>query len=1639
MNITDVSWMEKPQRSRGSSNYLVLACILLALLAVGYISEHPSSITGFAVFEYGAVNMSIDFGQQKIPLGASVELTLNGQKYEKNLISILGPPYEITSGNATIYGWDADVVVPLETFDAVRTLPAGSYTVDVVLAYNDEIYGLTSETIEIIGGEQQPVPSPEFTSVEPVVQQPTTETPSEPTFVAPEELANSSLSEPTFVMPEELMNGSTNDSNTTAASSSDNFTVSDSPLDEDGDRFLRQGTTPNSTHPTDCDDNDNLTRPLRNGSNNSIQKNYHICPGGYNSTVTIDNSTVNFDCNSTVIFRPEATTGNFTYVIQSSGFSNINVTGCVVTNILGTSGHGIRFSNAANIKINHTTVVNATTGIVFNRTNDSAINGATIDNIITNDAIQLKWSNQRTNVSSNRISNILTPTAFAINLNGATTNSTIINNTINNVGTGIQALATNTFQVGVPSNNTITGNTIWNASVSAILSTGTSGDGEPNVPSNLSITKNYILNSTIGIQLRRTGNSTISDNELFNNTMQLNATNASGSTIINTSFNGSFNSLIDEGNLTVSVINHTFRTFHGIAQFPNFTTTDTQNFSSNRTDINMTNSLLFLDPATLFRVQNSSVHWTRFNTTYPIPPAVLKDDVSCDTSICSLISYSIPVMVVQVIGMGTYTITPREIDNDFFARAGLIMTSPRSFSEGSPPSGMPPSFEFSGVRPSERVARGAEAAPSSAKFTGGRMKSYIPKRLAFGQGLGLLEAKQDGKILFVNNKFGTDITVKPDQISTVEFTVVNTGTEVLNSIVLDVDASKVKILSQSSLHTQTLSRGEKAVFTLTLQPTPGQVTENSIALKWHAGGSYLDKEFNVRVEARPESRVTAAFIFKQWAAPSITVLVMFLTGTLLLVGIQTFAGGQVEKITQGIIGPVFRDTLVDEETLRRLVRSKFMSQYSTLWTTRSAYLKFKPQFSQLKLVKLSMNGMHAATEINARFHLGMEMATLIAFATRKKLIAQLDLMPGRVLTMHDLPIAVAHEYEGVDFVNPFGADVMPDKKLVLDSCIALPDYTAVLMEHLITGVVNGLTYHSLISELRTAGWPAQKIAAHITALKAERGYLKRFIMDAYSYNGFDRIDDEKLRAKTTASLLVHGHDKRLVALAFSIATKNYEKLYAMLKLSHSEHTPVAKVVSRLVKLGWNQKLIGHILLRIESEDEERKTTKKQTNKEKKEEEKTVSTSVGAAAPVARVVSPLPPLPPLLTLVPPRIQPANPDAPLRTIAERYPLLHSVKTSVVAKIADREEAYIRVAVDRIFTAAARQKPLSALEKTFMHDAMAELVRKGFDARLVEKIVTEQAPLLLARARVSEPQAQKKSREQLLRTTLQPSKQKPLAVIPSGSIITLLKEKLAVKEEAYLRRYINQLVDAEAASNRSAAICTTFVADTIARLVRLGYNIGLVERLVTEIVAARLLDTARQESPRQTIVSRSSLSSLPTKQSPIQPSAPHRKSADILVAVKKTIEEKEDDYIARFAEQSFAAASRFSTPEMLRATFVNDVVRQLAEKGHDATRARRIISGVFESRIGGVQSEQKKQVVEQRTPTREEPIKKTNSGFVLRLNRALLDFILAQREKGVQPEKIKEQLKNKYPPLVISFHLTTAEKELKARGTAQRKRQP
>ncbi len=251
--------------------------------------------------------------------------------------------------------------------------------------------------------------------------------------------------------------------------------------------------------------------------------------------------------------------------------------------------------------------------------------------------------------------------------------------------------------------------------------------------------------------------------------------------------------------------------------------------------------------------------------------------------------------------------------------------------------------------------------------------------------------------------------------------------------------------------------------------------------------------------------------------------------------------------------------------------------------------------------------------------------------------------------------------------------------------------------------------------------------------------------------------------------------------------------------------------------------------------------------------------------------------------------------------------------------------------------------------------------------------------------------------------------------------------------------KLVDAEAASNRSAAICTSFVADTITRLVRRGYNIGLVERLVTEIVAARLRDTPPPEPPQQTTPSRSPLPLLPKKQSPIQPSAPHQKSADILVAVKKTIEEKEDDYIARFAEQSFAAASRFSTPEMLRVTFVNDVVRQLAEKGHDATRARRIISSVFESRIGGVESKQKKQVVEQRTPTREEPIKKTNSGFVLRLNRALLDFILAQREKGVQPEKIKEQLKNKYPPLIISFHLTTAEKELKARGTAQRKRQP
>lgn len=1225
MNISDLSWMEKPDRGR--NEYLIFAVILLGILVLGYLGTQPS-LTGYTVFESGSVSLSVDFGSQKLPLGSNIEATINGQKQTKNLISLLGSPYEIEYQGATIYGWDTSLVVPLETFDIVNTLKPGSYAVDLVLSYNNEIIDLKTITVEIIEtrqpetptiapiepAPQQPVESPEFISTEPVVQEPIVTAPITaepfPEFlapVAPEPFAETP--EPTFMVPEELMNGSNNDSNNSAVLSSNNFTVSGSPPDIDGDRFLSNAA--NSTHPQDCDDTSNLTRPLVNGTNNSIVKNLRICPGTYNSIVTIDNDTVTFDCNGTVSFQVANGIGNSSYMIQSSGFDNINVTGCTLANT-ATAGHGIRFSAATNIKINSTTLANSTTGIVLNNTNDSAINGVTIDNIITNDAIRLTSYSYYTNISSNRISNILTTTSSAINLNGATTNATIINNTIFNVGKGIQALATNSgpfSSASIPYNTTITDNTIYNATVYAILSNQDIGS-EPNVPKNLSITKNFIANSTVGIQLQRTGNSTLSDNHLFNNTMQLNATNASGSTIINTILNSTFTSLIDEGTLTVSVLNHTFRNANGIVNFPNFNTTATQNFSSNRTDVNMTNELLFLDPLNIILVQNSTFLWSRFNTTFQVPPAVFKNAVACDSSTCILAIYNSPLMVVQVTGAGTYTVVQRNLDDfrSLFPHV-LMPTAPRSFTDTSgPPAGMLVPFDFSGARATERATHAAESASPSAPSKGAGMKSYTPKRLAFGEGLGLLEAKQDGKIVFVNNKFGTDITFKPDQTSTIEFTVVNTGTEVLNSIVLDVDAPQVNVLSQSSLHTEKLSRGEKAVFIVTFQPSVNHVTEKSIALRWHAGASYLNKEFNVRVEAQPESRVAAAFIFKQWAAPSITVLVMFLTGTLLLVGIQTFAGGQVEKITQGFIGPLFRDTLVDDETLRRLVRSKFLSHYGTLWATRGAYLKFKPQFPQLKLVTLNDAGRRAATEANARFHVGMELATLIAFATRKKLIAQLDLMPGKILTMQDLSSDLQEEFDGVEFMNPFGTDIAPDKKLVLDSCLSLPEYTAVIIEHFVAGLADGKTYEQLAARLQSAGWPANKIGHHVTALKAELGYLERAITGIYYYAGFDLLKDEVTTAKTCARFTEHGHDHRLVDLAFKQVKHTYFNLYRFITLGLKQSKPVPKIVDCLLRMGYEQRLIDRIVMSIQSKKDEKKDDKKkETKKQKEQKEKGFTT------------------------------------------------------------------------------------------------------------------------------------------------------------------------------------------------------------------------------------------------------------------------------------------------------------------------------------------------------------------------------------------------------------------------------------------------
>ena len=168
MRVADISWMEKKDRQyRGRNDYLILAMILLGLLALSYLGDQPS-ITGFAIFKQGGVSMDIDFGSQKLPLGASIEATINGQKYAKNLISIIGSPYEIEYDGAVVYGWDTRLVVPLESFDVLNTLKPGSYTVDLVLSANNEIISLKTLTVEIIDTRQPETPA----TVPPVFKQP---------------------------------------------------------------------------------------------------------------------------------------------------------------------------------------------------------------------------------------------------------------------------------------------------------------------------------------------------------------------------------------------------------------------------------------------------------------------------------------------------------------------------------------------------------------------------------------------------------------------------------------------------------------------------------------------------------------------------------------------------------------------------------------------------------------------------------------------------------------------------------------------------------------------------------------------------------------------------------------------------------------------------------------------------------------------------------------------------------------------------------------------------------------------------------------------------------------------------------------------------------------------------------------------------------------------------------------------------------------------------------------------------------------------------------------------------------------------------------------------------------------------------
>ena len=364
----------------------------------------------------------------------------------------------------------------------------------------------------------------------------------------------------------------------------------------------------------------------------------------------------------------------------------------------------------------------------------------------------------------------------------------------------------------------------------------------------------------------------------------------------------------------------------------------------------------------------------------------------------------------------------------------------------------------------------------------------------------------------------------------------------------------VNIASVEPAVTSWLDPGIEVVYTIKLKT--GRLEKEITQLSFTVKSDEYTMAKRLFVDTKLWENIEPKFEIGAWKFPLMNMLLILLVGTPLFLIINWLAAQQLDNISEGIVARIFKDTSADHDVARKLISSNRIGSYRKIYVTYATYMKFRINAKNLKMISLNSMVRRDASEIHKRFGISLELATLIVFSRRRKLVNKFKQGIAEILTNEEIPQLIMDKFSNINFIDPFG---LPKKTKETGKKQMIAD------ERLVRFIDNArkfsLSDAEICSRLAAAGWKQKEIEATMKECSKLESSFMRYMRHAL----LKGESDEDIRLTLAKAGWSSDEIKRNLSIALDEFSSAQKYLLKGLLFGYTDE----KLVSDMAGAGWN--------------------------------------------------------------------------------------------------------------------------------------------------------------------------------------------------------------------------------------------------------------------------------------------------------------------------------------------------------------------------------------------------------------------------------------------------------------------------------------